>query len=107
MGGVLSSVIYGLPLKQVNSPFIINSGLRQNINPLWQLAYLLGQPVLLLQQMALGGCNSTVRWRKVLAQFDEIGSVGKKTFKGDFKILQKQMSTTVFEFKLNMIRLSP
>lgn len=76
MGGVLSSVIYGLPLKQVNSPFIINSGLRQSINPLWQFAYLLGQPVLPLQQMALGGYDSTVRRRKVLAHFDEIGREG-------------------------------
>lgn len=66
--------IYGLPLKQVNNPFIINSGLRQGINPCWQFAYLLGQLVLPVQQMALGGCNSTVRWRKVLAHFDEIGS---------------------------------
>lgn len=88
MGGVLSLVIYGLPLKQVNNPFIINSGLRHSINPLWQFAYLLGQPVLLLQQMALGGCDSTVRWCKVLVHFDEIGSEGKKlNFEGDFRIL--------------------
>lgn len=77
MGGVLSSVIYGLLLKQVNSPFIINSGLRQSINPLRQFAYLLGQPVLSLQQMALG-CNSTDFTTKVLAQLDEIGSEGKR-----------------------------
>lgn len=30
-----------------------------------------------MQQMALGGCDSTVRQRKVLARFDEICSEGK------------------------------
>lgn len=81
MGGVLSAVIYGLPLEQVNSPFIINSGLRQSINPPWQFAYLLGQPVPPLQQMAGGGCDSTVWPRKVLARFANMQRGGEKNVK--------------------------
>lgn len=107
MGGVLSSVIYGLPLKQVNSPFIINSGLRQSINPLWQFAYLLGQPVLPLQQMALGGCDSTVRRRKVLAHFDEIGRKKIDFWRWFQDPVEADERHKVFESKLNLIRLSP
>lgn len=92
MGGVLSAVIYGLPLEQVNSPFIINSGLRQSINPPWQFAYLLGQPVPPLQQMARGGCDSTVWPRKVLARFANMQCGGGTNFEGEFRILEKRMS---------------
>lgn len=78
MGGVLSTVIYGLPLEQVNSPFIINSGLRQSINPPWQFAYLLGQPVPPLQQMARGGCDSTAWPHKLPPRFANMSLRGKE-----------------------------